>query len=144
VAGASNGAAIVDFDRVPFEQLASFLQTQAGGVVLGAAISGLFIIVGQWINRGGASAAARTTIEGQRLLARDQAIRQWRIDQVIQPLLTDAHARRSIYFNLLSAGDQMLMSATEPEREHWFGEIARFYRTYQRKQGRKLRVPCRR
>ncbi len=82
--------------------MAEFFSTQAGGVVLRAIITGVTAVLVALLTMLVAVLNTRATIRGQRALALDQALREWRLKSV-QPALTTAYARRGVFYTLLQA-----------------------------------------
>jgi hypothetical protein len=65
--------------------------------IFGAAlIGGIFTLLGVWISQRGAATAVKQTFEGQRVLARDAALRDYR-KQLIVPYLEAARKRFRIW-----------------------------------------------
>src|SRR5438270_55843 len=72
-----------------------------------AAVGILGTVLGAWINQRGARGTAERQLDGQRALARDQAIRVWRADHIAKPLLEAAYERRAAYIDLLHAAARL-------------------------------------
>jgi hypothetical protein len=68
--------------------------------IFGAAIiAGVFTLLGVWISQRGATAVVKQTFEGQRVLARDAALRDYRKQQ-IAPYIEAAKQRFCIWVEL--------------------------------------------
>jgi hypothetical protein len=71
--------------------------------IFGAALTGgLFALLGSWISQRGAARVAKRTLEGQRILARDAALRDYRKQQ-ITPYLEAANNRTLIWVEMYGA-----------------------------------------
>lgn len=93
-----------------------------------AAVGLLGAVLGAWINQHGARGTAERTLEGQRTLARDQAVRVWRADHVGKPLLEAAYERRGVCLELVQAADQLRQEPDEDRKAAWHTEsIQRLY-----------------
>jgi hypothetical protein len=68
----------------------------------GALVAGLFLLLGSFINQRGAARVAKQTLEGQRILARDAALRDYRKQQVA-PYLEAASNRILIWVQMHDA-----------------------------------------
>lgn len=81
----------------PIMQLKDLMQI-FGGVL----VAGLFLLLGALINQRGAARVAKRTLEGQRILARDTALRDYR-RQRVDPYLEAASNRTRIWVEMHDA-----------------------------------------
>jgi hypothetical protein len=82
---------------VPIIQLKDLIQ------IFGAALAaGVFLLLGALINQRGAARVAKQTLEGQRILARDTALRDYRKRRV-DPYLEAAESRTLIWVEMHDA-----------------------------------------
>ena len=71
--------------------------------IFGAAVAGgIFVLLSSWISQRGAAKVAKRTLEGQRVLARDAALRDYRKQQ-IAPYLEAANNRTRIWVEMHGA-----------------------------------------
>jgi len=70
-----------------------------GAGISGAIIAGIFALLGARINQRGAEALVKHTLEGQRLLARDAALRDYKKQQ-IAPYIEAARKRFRIWYEM--------------------------------------------
>jgi hypothetical protein len=88
-------------------------------VTLGVALIGAgAVATGAWLNQRGAEAIARHTLEGQRVLARDAALREWR-RQKIAPYIEAANTRMRLWLELRDA----IAGADETRRQELMEQV---------------------
>lgn len=96
-------------------------------LTLGVALIGVGgVALGAWLNQHGAAAVAKQNFEGQRLLARDAALRDWRKQQ-IAPYLEAATNRTRIWVEMghaTGANDRTrLVSLGERLKDYHFDNL---------------------
>lgn len=102
-------------------------RTAAAAGVLGVLLGGALGILGQLL-------LSSRTLKHQRVLARDEAVRKWRVEQVLVPFVQAAYRRLGVLQETLNAVGQVPAATDLAEQATWRAEIQRLYTQLHREQ----------